>query len=348
MSSDARETDQDVEAESEAADDASAAGESASEDERAADLAAQVELLAEENRRLRSEYVRARQTTHRRTALGLFAIGAVAVLGALALSQSRDVLFALGGTGLFAGLLTYYLTPEQFVAADTGERVYAALAATGAQLVAELGLQDDRVYAPVSRTTAGGVNEAARSGEVAGAGQAAEVDEAGGQSDVAGTGSLGVRLFVPARSEFAVPDPGELDSLFVVTGTDRERGVSLQPTGGGLYREFESAMVEEVAERPADLAAQLADALVEGFELVESASADVDPEGGRVIVEVAGSVYGAVDRFDHPAASFFAVGLAANLDRPVSLDVTPVEDGPTDYFVTCEWDGEGSELANEI
>ena len=287
-----------------------------SADETTADLAAQVELLAEENRRLRAEYVRARQTTYRRTALGLFVVGALAVLGAVAFPHSSDVLFALGGTGLFAGVLTYYLTPEQFVAAETGERVYAALAATGAELVAELGLQDDRVYAPV-RTT----------------------DDA----------FADVRLFVPNRSDFAVPDREQLDSLFVVTERERERGVSLSPTGGGLYREFESSMVEDLPERPTDLASQLADALVEGFEIAESAAAGGEPggddrergsAGGRVTVEVAGSVYGPVDRFDHPVASFLAVGMAVNLDAPVSLNVTPDEDGRADYFVTCEWDPE--------
>jgi hypothetical protein len=288
--------------------------ESPSDAETVADLAAQVELLAEENRRLRTEYVRARRTTHRRTAFGLFAVGALAVLSAVALPQSRDVLFALGGTGLFAGLLTYYLTPERFVAAETGERVYAALAATGAELVTELGLQDDRVYVPVHATDDGGA---------------------------------GVRLFVPNRSDFAVPDRDELDSLFVVTENDRERGVSLSPTGGGLYREFESTMVEATGDRPTALAAQLADALTEGFERVESASADADPEGGRVTVEVAGSVYGPVDRFDHPVASLLAVGLAAALDRPVSLSVTPVEDGPADYYVTCEWDGDAALSATQ-
>jgi hypothetical protein len=322
--------------------------ESHSADETVADLAAQVELLAEENRRLRDEYVRARRTTHRRTALGLFAVGALAVLGALALPQSRDVLFALGATGLFASVLTYYLTPEQFVAAETGERVYAALATTGAELVAELGLRDERIYAPVSGTAA------ASAGGESSAGPAGDVDDADGERDAGGASAVGrkggaaspgVRLFVPTRSDFAVPDPDELDSLFVVTDDDRERGVSLSPTGGGLYREFESAMVGTVEEHPVALADQLADALAEGFELVESASADADPERGRATVEVAGSVYGPVDRFDHPVASLFAVGLAATLDRPVSLDVTPAEDGPADYFVTCEWDVEAGASA---
>lgn len=271
------------------------------------DLAAQVELLAEENRRLREEALHARRSTFRRTAAGMVAVGALAASGAVAFPGARNVLFALGGIGLFAGVLTYYLTPERFVAAETGEGVYTAVATTGAELVAELGLQDDRVYAP-GRTPDEGVAD--------------------------------VRLFVPNRPEFAVPDAETLESLFVVTDDDRERGIAPTPTGGSLYREFESSMVGEVAERPADLAAQLADALVEGFELADSARAEVDSDGGQVRVEIAGSVYGPVGRFDHPVASLFGVGLAAALDAPVSLDVTPVEDGPADYVVTCEWDAD--------
>lgn len=273
------------------------------------DLAAQVELLADENRRLREEYVRARRTTHRRTALGLFAVGALALLGALAFPDSRTVLFALGGTGLFAGVLTYYLTPERFVAAETGERVYAALSATGRELVAELGLRDDRVYAP-----------------------ARPVDES----------FAGVRLFVPQRPDFAVPEPDRLDSLFVV-GDEYERGVSLPPSGGALYREFETAMADDVGSDVDVLVGQLADALVEGFEVAESASADADPENGRATFEVADSVYGPVDGFDHPVASFVAVGLAENLDAPVATQVTADADGGGDHLVACEWNPEDAE-----
>jgi hypothetical protein len=333
---DAETADEDRESEVESASES----ESPPDSEAAADLAAQVELLAAENRRLRQEYVRARRTTYRRTALGLFAVGALAVLGALALPQSRDVLFALGGTGSFAGVLTYYLAPERFVAAETGERVYAAFAATGAQLVGELGLRDDRVYAPARGAGAGNASGATGSGRTDGDSDAGSVSSAGGAG---GADGPGVRLYVPSHADFAVPDPGELDSLFVVTDKDRERGVALPPTGEGLYREFESAMVESVAADPTTLADQLADALAEGFELVESAAADADPADGRVTLEVAGSVYGPVDRFDHPVASLLGVGLAATLDQPVSLAVTPAEDGPADFFVTCEWDGEAEE-----
>ncbi|WP_210424930.1 hypothetical protein [Halorussus halobius] len=286
------------------------------------DLAAQVDLLAAENRRLREEYVRARRTTHRRTALGLLAVGTLAVVGALAFPDARDVLFALGATGLFGAAMTYWLTPERFVAAGTGERVYAALAATGRELVGELGLRDDRVYAPARAT-----------------------DES----------FADVRLFVPQHPDYAVPDPYRLDSLFVVDESG-QRGVALPPTGGALYREFEATMAGEVRSDPGALATQLADALVEGFEVVDSARADATPAaeraarpdaaadrnaaGGRVTVAVAGSVYGPVDSFDNPVASFLGVGLAANVRRPVTTEVVAVDDGAADYLVTCEWDAE--------
>ena len=108
----------------------------------------QVELLAEENRRLRNEYARARRSQYRRTAIGLAAIGLCALLGGLLFPDTREVLVAFGMTGLFGAVLTSVLTPAQFVAADVGERVYAASAANGAAIATELDLQEDRIYVP--------------------------------------------------------------------------------------------------------------------------------------------------------------------------------------------------------
>ncbi|WP_135854098.1 hypothetical protein [Halorussus salinus] len=275
-------------------------------EERVEDLAAQVELLADENERLREEYVRARRSDYRRTAAGLLGVGLVAVVGALAFPSAREVLFALGGTGVFGALLTYYLTPAQFVAAETGERVYRATAATGAQLVGELGLGDARVYAPARAT---------------------------------GDEFANVRLFVPQRRDYAVPAPDELDSLFVVTDDERERGVALPPTGGSLYREFDSSMADELAASPAGVAAQLTDALVETLELAESARAETDAGNGVVRVEVSDATYGPLDRFDDPVVSFLAVGLADALAAPVAVEVAPEEGGDV-FVVTYEWDPE--------
>lgn len=275
-----------------------------------AELAAQIDLLAEENRRLRREYARARRSQYRRTALGLVGLGLLAVGGAAVFPEARTVLLALGATGLFAGLLTYYLTPEQFIPARVGERVYAALAANGAVLAADLGLADERVYVPT-----------------------------GDPDDP-------VRLFLPQHEDYEVPDGDALGDVFVVTGDERARGVSLKPTGQALFGEFERALAGPLSDDPGTLAEQLADALVEQFELVDSTRVDaaVDDEGedgdgrggDRVTVGVSGSAYGAVDRFDHPVASVLATGLVHGLDAPVAVDVTPGDDR-TDYLVTATW-----------
>jgi len=65
--------------------------------------------------------------------VGLALVGVGAALGAVVFPDGREVLFALAAVGLFGGVLTYYLTPGTFVAADVvGERIYAAMAANEA------------------------------------------------------------------------------------------------------------------------------------------------------------------------------------------------------------------------
>ena len=144
---------------------------------------------------------------------------------------------------------------------------------------------------------------------------------------------------MPQHSDYAVPVRDELDSLFVVTADERERGVSLPPTGGSLYREFESSMADELAASPAGVAAQLTDALVETLELAESARPETDAENGLVRVEVSGATYGPLDRFDDPVVSFLAVGLADALGAPVAVEVRPGAGGD-EFVVTFEWDPE--------
>lgn len=274
------------------------------------ELAARAELLERENRRLRDRIARTRRTSHHRTALGLAAVGVVAGVGALAFPASRTVLFALAGTGLFAAVLTYYLTPERFIAAAVGERVYAATASTGDELIADLGLTDVALYVPTA--------------------------------DVGDESFAPVRLFVPQHRNYAVPDADALDSALVVSDDERGRGVSLLPTGAGLFREFETSLAGDLAADPATLAAQLGDALVEDFELVDSASVEYDAETDRVTVAVIGSAYGPVTRFDHPVASFVATGLAVGLQTPVRLEAVDADDERGRYLVTCDLSDESA------
>lgn len=260
------------------------------------ELAASVELLAEENRRLRNQYALVRQSRYRRTAVGLAGIGTLAALGGLVFPDGRDVLFVLAATGLFAGVITYFLTPGQFVAAEVGERVFAAAAANYAAIVDDLGLRDDRRYVPT------------------------------GEPERA-------RLFVPRHADADLPE--ELTRPFVADPD--QRGLVLEPTGAGLFREFDRTLATELASSPGPLADQLSDGLVNGFELARSVKTDVDAASGRATVAISDSAFGRVDRFDHPIASFCAVGFAVALDRPVTLEVVSSDDGE-EWLVTCRWD----------
>lgn len=272
-----------------------AGGEGHGDDEREALVA----RLAAENRRLRAEAARIQQTRNRRTAAGLAAVGVLAAAAALAFPDSRSVLFALAGTGLFAAVLTVYLAPGRFVAADVGESAYDAHATSVEALVDELGLADRRVYVPTP------------------------------------DGPEPARLFLPQHVDYALPDGADLEPLFVVTDDPAERGVSLRPTGTPLLEELRRTLSSPLADEPGPLADQLADGVVGAFELARRATPDVGD--GRVTVSVTGSAFGDVARVDHPVASLLAVGLAAGLDRPVVVETARTDDDRADVLVTCRW-----------
>lgn len=270
------------------------------------ELVTQLELITAENQRLRASFERAKQTQYRRTALGLAVVGSIAALAGLAVTQAQTVLLALGGTGLFGAVLTYYLTPTTFVAADVGRDVYASLAENERDIVGELGLSDRRVYVPA-------------------------LSESGP-----------ARLFVPQFEEYEVPAEETLTGQTFVSEAGPTRGVVLTPSAGQLFEAMETALTGPLAETPVEIGSQLTDALVEQFELVASAEVDHDPEGNRLTVGLDGSVYGPPDQFDHPVVSFLAVGTAVGLDRPVTATVTRT-DGSPQYRITLRWGDDSAE-----
>jgi len=147
----------------------------------------------------------------------------------------------------------------------------------------------------------------------------------------------GVRVFVPQHRDYVIPPSDALDDAFVVTEDERSRGIALHPTGRRLVEQFET-MVDGSPE-DSRVVDQLAETLVEQFELADSATVD-SREPGRVTVAVSGSAYGNVDRFDHPIGSVLATGLASTLDVPVGLDVAAPDRDRVDALVTCRWDAE--------
>lgn len=248
-----------------------------------------VNALSSENQRLRQQYARARRATYRRTALGLVAVGLVALVGAALFPAERTVLIGLTGIGVFAGVLTYYLTPERFIPAETGERVYASFAANVAHLVEELGLSDCRVYVPVE-------------------------------------GPYPARLFIPQYTDYILPPQDALRATLVVRADTQQRGLSLVPSGTQLFEEFERTLTGPLGDTPEELVPQLSAAVVETFELAENVKTEVDPGGGRASFLVEGSAWGDIGRVDHPIVSLFAIGFAVGLDAPVELEVDADED----------------------
>lgn len=244
-------------------------------------LRARLAVREEENRRLREEYARARQSQYRTTAAGLAVLGLLALVGAVIAPAERTVLVALGGVGLFGAVLTWTLTPETFVAASVGEGISAAHAADRNALRAELGLQDERVYVPAESAPA--------------------------------------KCFVPQRSAYELP--ADLEELLLVPENEAARGVAFTPTGVQLYRSFRETIAGDPADEPAALATQLADAVVEEFELARSASVASDRDGDGVVVRVKRPTFGDLDATDHPIPSTIATGLAVELDRPVEARV---------------------------
>ncbi|MFC6864107.1 hypothetical protein ACFQGE_11640 [Halomicroarcula sp. GCM10025817] len=260
--------------------------------------------LRTENERLRSEYARVKQVQHKRTALGLLGVGLVCVAAGLVFPAERTVLIALGSTGVFGAVLTVFLSTEPVVPTTVGWSLANAVGANGASIKDELGLSDVAVYVPVEWGTASHEGP--------------------------------VRLFVPQCTEYDLPSDDALKTTFVSATEDSSRGVSFVPTSARLLREFDRSAAP--VETTAALAEQLCDALVEQFELAESAEAEIDHETNRVSTALNGCTYPDATAFDHPAASFLGGGFAMQLDQSVTVDVERVDDKDVDVLVTCWWD----------
>lgn len=257
--------------------------------------------LEREITRLREEYAAARRLQYRRTAIGLGFVGLLALAGAVFLQPIRDVLVVLGATGVFAAIVTYYLTPETFLPADVGERVSADLADNIGSLVVELGLTADRIYIPLS-------------------------DQQRSR----------VKLFVPRLETYDVPEPTALDDLFVVSEQMHTSGVALTPTGSSLFARFEEARRAPLADDPVRLVEQLATGLTDALEIAGGVETEL-VDDTTLTIRIFENRFGDTTQFDHPAASFIAVGLALSVDTAVSVEYHDT-DTPSTLRATYRWD----------
>jgi hypothetical protein len=269
-------------------------------------LEAELEVLREENRRLRDSYARAKRTTFRRTAVGFFAVGGLSLIAALLFPTLQTVFIAFGGTGVFAGIVTFYLTPERFVSESVSEAVFTTLGDVEQHLVRELELQTEAVYVPTPSRP-----------------------------------ETNARLFVPQHVEHVIPDTERLGELFVTGAVQAEQGVSLPPTGDRLYTEFERTLSGELDDDPGMIATQLTAALTEQFELVDDTTIEIDDGEQHASIAVDNPAFGDIYQLDHPVVSLLAVGFATGLGRPVAVETR--DDDRFSGVVTVSWDSVGEE-----
>jgi hypothetical protein len=255
--------------------------------------------LEAELARLRQEYDAARRTQYQRTAIGLGLIGIAALAGGVVITPVREVLIVLGITGLFGAVITYYITPETFVAADIGERVSADLAENLGEIVVELGLTTNRLYVPTETTPP-------------------------------------VRLFIPRVDPYSIPDADALRETFVITSENNTHGIALTPTGNRLFDSFEQTRNGPLADDPAALSDQLATGLTDGLELAATVETEQTTDQ-TMTVRIIETQFGTASRFDNPATSFFAVGFATALNTTVEVEYHDTEE-PQTIRATFAWD----------
>ncbi len=256
---------------------------------------------------------------YRGLAAVLFVIG-VAFLGFAVLADATEVVFVIGGIGVFGGVLSYYLTHDRFVAAEVDERVQAAAARNYEGIRADLGLSGRRIYVPLGT-------------------------HADDDTDQPHLDRNEVRLYIPKQSELDLQDVTEppADSV-VVTNSTAISGLSLHPSGSGLFAAFRSALNTPLETDPQGLHQQLSDAVVEEFDLARSVTAELSPEGDRMSVTFSGVLYDTHPRFDHPLVSIFAVGLAVGLDSPVETTIPDTDS----FSVTFHWQTPASPSADDL
>lgn len=275
------------------------------------ELLAQLQSLEAENNRLRSAYAAAQQSRYRRTAIALCVVGVVSVGAGILLSASQPIFFAIGATGVFAGVMTYYLSPNQFVAATIGDRLVEANVATLTAFVQTLGLSGIIVYVPTADATV--------------------------QTDVL--------AFLPQSTEYTMPT--DITPGVVANADPAAQGIATIPVGGLLLDEFTRALTTDRATEPEALGEQLGEAITDQFELASSVEIETAITGesdsdeipaGRLTVVCSDPVFSAVTAFDHPIGSFVASGVATALNRPVELRVDEGSSNADTYQATVSWE----------
>lgn len=233
------------------------------------------------------------------TMLVFLLLGGSAAGGAVLYPNLQEVLLAVGYTFLFGVLLVGILSNQQYIQTSVHEAVVGDLLRNERAVVDSWDLQRTHVYIPRH------------------------------------SGPVPATLFIPKHPDFEIPPESALDSLFVVSETPKQEGITLVPSGAQLYEEFAATTGRELSDTPAALASELTDGLVELFEIATGATTDVDRD--VVVCDIGLNAHGNQPEMNHPVVSFLGTGLAVGLDRPVVVDSQTTTGGQYDLVVEFRW-----------
>ena len=127
------------------------------------------------------------------------------------------------------------------------------------------------------------------------------------------------RGFIPRDREFELPE--NVAHAFP-NDTDGSQGLSFAPSGQQLTREVDRIRTTKTPDTALDAIEQIADSLVEHFEVADRIAVEKEAEFQKFTVSVDKPAFGSLTRLDHPIVSALACAAAQAVDEPVVINST--------------------------
>jgi hypothetical protein len=125
------------------------------------------------------------------------------------------------------------------------------------------------------------------------------------------------RGFIPRDRDFEVPE--NLSHVFPGS-TSGSEGMTFTPSGQELTREVDEIRTTQASKTTLGAVEQVADSLVEHFEVVDQITVEKSTVAREVIISVDEPAFGPLSRLDHPVVSALACAAAQSVDSPVVVD----------------------------
>ncbi|GAA0546085.1 hypothetical protein ABNG02_16375 [Halorubrum ejinorense] len=125
------------------------------------------------------------------------------------------------------------------------------------------------------------------------------------------------RGFIPRDSSFETPE--SLSHVFPDDASGSE-GITFTPTGQQMTREVDEIRTTQAPETTLGAVEQVADSLVEHFEVADQITVEKSTVAREVIISVDEPAFGPLSRLDHPIVSALACAAAQSVNSPVTVD----------------------------